>query len=261
MSAARARTADADTSSPGGMVAIASRIGFMTSAPGGQRGEARARRRAATSGWPSAASCWFTRPSSSRYSRPSGVSGCRRPGRPRSTTTTVGPSRSASARCMSLYERDAGRWRGVLNEQVADPDGDAIDDDQRVAGDRRRSRRPVRSAPRRWATPAARRGVRRCARCMSSSNGSAVAMNTTAPSWRRPISTASALLPLRAPPMRNVSAPISVVDAALGGDSAVVGVLDVAHLGHRVGDVDDRCRRIATRDHDADVRRPLDQRR
>ena len=36
-------------------------------------------------------------------------------------------------------------------------------------------------------------------------------MNVTGPAWRRPISTASALLPLRAPPSSNVSAPVDTV--------------------------------------------------
>ena len=38
-----------------------------------------------------------------------------------------------------------------------------------------------------------------------------VAMNVTGPRWRRPISTASALLPLRAPPSSNVSAPVDTL--------------------------------------------------
>ena len=75
---------------------------------------------------------------------------------------------------------------------------------------------------------------------MSSSNGCAVATNTTDPSCLRPMATASELLPLRAPPTRKVVVPTSVVDAALGGDPGVVRVLHVAHLGDGVGDGDDR---------------------
>ena len=41
--------------------------------------------------------------------------------------------------------------------------------------------------------------------------GGDVAMNVTGPRWRRPISTASALLPLRAPPSSNVSAPVDTL--------------------------------------------------
>src|SRR5262249_23441101 len=102
----------------------------------------------------------------------------------------------------------------------------------------------------------------RSARCramraaMSASNGGAVATNVTSPSKRRPISTARSLLPLRAPPTSSVNTRWNglVVDAALGGDTGAVRVLDLAHLGHRVGDRDELVARVATRHDDAHVR-------
>jgi hypothetical protein len=48
-------------------------------------------------------------------------------------------------------------------------------------------------------------------------------------------------------------APSSVVDAALGADALLVGVLDLGHLGDRVGDLDELGRCVATGDDDVDV--------
>src|SRR5438309_209343 len=42
----------------------------------------------------------------------------------------------------------------------------------------------------------------------------------------------------------------SVLDPLLGADAAVVGVLDLAHLGDRVGDLDDLLGGVATGDDD-----------
>ena len=49
----------------------------------------------------------------------------------------------------------------------------------------------------------------------------------------------------------------SVVDAAHWRDAPVVGVLDLAHLGDRVGDLDQLRRRVAAGDDDVDVRRSV----
>ena len=59
--------------------------------------------------------------------------------------------------------------------------------------------------------------------------GGAVAMNVTASALRRPSSNAKVLLPLRAPPVRNVRWPMarSVVDAAHRPDALLVRVLDL----------------------------------
>src|SRR5436309_1462984 len=56
---------------------------------------------------------------------------------------------------------------------------------------------------------------------------------------------------------RAPSSPTSVLDALLGGDAAVVGVLDLAHLGDRVGHLDELGRRVPAGDHDVRARRPL----
>src|SRR5205085_1915197 len=47
----------------------------------------------------------------------------------------------------------------------------------------------------------------------------------------------------------------SVVDAALGRDAGVVGVLALAHLGDRVGDLDELVGCVAAGDDDVDLRR------
>ena len=47
--------------------------------------------------------------------------------------------------------------------------------------------------------------------------------------------------------------PTSVLDALLRRDALVVGVLDLAHLRDRVGDIDDLRRAIATGDDDVDI--------
>ena len=88
-------------------------------------------------------------------------------------------------------------------------------------------------------------------------------MNVTASRLRSAISTASVLLPLRAPPVRNVDGACraSVVDAALGADALPVGVLDLAHLGDGVGEVDQLGRGIAPGDDDVDVARAVADRR
>ena len=123
-----------------------------------------------------------------------------------------------------------------------------------------RARRRGRAAPRSSTSPVDRsaggaRSVRACRR----RTARPVATST----WRAPrcvaalpSCTASALLPLRAPPMRNVSVTHarSVVDARFGADALLVRVLDLAHLGDGVGDVDQLGRRIAPGDDDVDVR-------
>src|SRR5829696_2761881 len=51
-----------------------------------------------------------------------------------------------------------------------------------------------------------------------------------------------------------------MVDASERPDALPIGVLDLAHLGDRVGDVDKLLRRVATGDHDVDVRRSITDR-
>ena len=46
------------------------------------------------------------------------------------------------------------------------------------------------------------------------------------------------------------------VDALFGCDARLVGVLGLSHLGHGVGNVDQRLRGVAARDHHVDVVRP-----
>src|SRR4051812_8533421 len=51
----------------------------------------------------------------------------------------------------------------------------------------------------------------------------------------------------------------SVLDAFLGRDALVEGVLHLAHLGDRVGRVDDLLRRVAAGDDHVGLRRPVGQ--
>src|SRR5579859_2693552 len=61
---------------------------------------------------------------------------------------------------------------------------------------------------------------------------------------------------LMAPPGRRRSVGRSILDALLGADPFVVGVLDLAHLGDRVGDLDQLGRRVAAGDDHVGLGRP-----